>query len=523
MKISMVQENFIVGDIPGNYNKIVSHWDKLDTQSDIIIFSELALTGYPAQDLLLDNNFLRLEEQYVSKLIEKSKTMKSVIIIGNTEGFEGDLRNVASVIDNGTLQASEKKYLPNYEVFDEKRYFKSGCINLVTIRQELFLLLVCEDMWKITNKKVNEFKSSNLKGVIAINASPWDVTKVARRETLGKSMARHMKCPVYYVNQIGGQDELIFDGNSFIAYPQGFCERLNSFEPDVFTTGDIPYSKPTSYIKNIRKALVLGIRDYFNKNGFSRAVIGISGGVDSAVVADLAVEALGSENVLGIGMMTEFNSDLTLKLARDLSARLEIEYKEMNISKIIDVFNSELDYSTVFPKLKTSGVPYENLQSRIRGNILMSVSNNKNALVLSTGNKSEISMGYCTLYGDMVGGFNPLKDVYKTDVFTLARNSKFIPSEIVTRPPSAELAEDQLDSDKLPDYDVLDPLLHLFIEENKSLEEAQENYGKELATKVYNSLILNEYKRQQSCPGIKISVRHLGKDRRFPITNQYKG
>jgi len=472
MRVSMVQENFVVGDIPGNYNKIVKHWDALENKSDLIIFSELCLTGYPAMDLLLDKAFLRLEEEYIKKLIEKSYTMKSCIIIGHTDTTEDGLYNMAGIIQDGYYNFVAKTHLPNYDVFDEKRYFKCSGLafpdfNIITINNERLLILICEDMWSLNVDHVNE----KIDKVIVINASPWDTTKVAKRQAIAKEIATKLECSLYYCNQVGGQDELVFDGSSFVVYPPDYLYmKLNSFETDFFITNNNTY-KPVlalNHTEKIRKALVLGIKDYFEKNGFSKAVIGISGGVDSAVVADLAVDALGNENVFGIGMMTEYNSNLTKNLAKELCTRLNISYKEMNISKIIDAFNTDLESYAIFPKLKMSGVPYENLQSRIRGSILMSVSNQENALVLSTGNKSEISMGYCTLYGDMVGGFNPLKDVYKTEVFNLAKLSDNIPEEIITRPPTAELAEGQLDSDKLPDYPTLDGILSLYIESNYS-------------------------------------------------------
>jgi len=529
MKVGIAQLNPTVGDFRGNYNKIIKAWATAETQgAELVITSEAVLTGYPMQDLALNAAFCLDSMHYFRSLVNYSYGRKSGLIVGfinrqelSMYGDDSLTYNSAALIYQGDYQIVNKRELPNYGVFDEKRYFHKGELSrVVNFKGQRIALMICEDMWH--DEVPNHLMMQDPDMFIAINGSPFELGKAEKRnELISDIVTKHLnntnrEVPFIYVNQVGGQDEIVFDGSSIIATP-GNWHELPSFEELVevydLEIADVIVNTDDD-VTLIRKALVLGLRDYFIKNGFKKAILGVSGGIDSAVVAAIACEALGPENVMGYALTSKYNSRESVTLAYELCKNLGMSIEELHITDTFDYLFKSM------PSIDYTGVPSENAQSRIRGLMLMTLSNATGAMLLSTGNKSEVSTGYATLYGDMAGGFNPLKDVYKTQVYQLANNyGEVIPSRIITRPATAELAEGQLDQDKLPPYDELDMLLASFIEEDKIPTTLE--YTSPYAEKVFNMLKIAEYKRRQSCPGIKITDKHHGLDRRWPITNRW--
>jgi NAD+ synthase (glutamine-hydrolysing) len=569
LRLAMAQINVVVGDVEGNAHKIVEWIDRArDAQADVVTFPELALTGYPPEDLLLKPQFIDANLAALEKVI--SKTRDIVAVLGFVDR-QDDIFNAAAIAQNGKLVTTYHKiYLPNYGVFDEFRYFQPGSrCPVLQMDGATIGVSICEDIWYPDGPVFMQALSGGAEVIINISASPYDAGKRQWREKMLATRAGDNTVIVAYNNLVGGQDELVFDGDSLVYDENGVLvargkqfeedlivvdldiesvfrkrlhdprrrqQKLNTTSAEVFPLAS-PNRRPArlparvapeqlSTEAEIYRALVVGTRDYVLKNGFKKVVLGLSGGIDSALTACVAVDALGSENVVGVLMPSEFSSRGSIEDSEQLGRNLGIELLTIPIT---GVFNSFKD--TLRPAFKGAkpDVTEENLQARIRGNYLMSLSNKFGWLVLSTGNKSEISTGYCTLYGDMAGGFALLKDVMKTTVFRLsehvnrAAGRERIPQVIIEKPPSAELRPDQLDTDSLPPYEVLDPILKAYVEEDRSFAEMVEmGFDKELVRRVIRLVDINEYKRRQAAPGVKITPRAFGRDRRMPITNKFR-
>ena len=530
------QLNFTVGDIQGNTDKIIKAIKKAnnDYKADIIIFPELSISSYPPEDLLLRPAFNEAINIALDKI--KISTENIHVILGYPLRKEGKLYNACSLIHNKEIKKTyAKQYLPNYGVFDEKRYFTPGDDSpcLFEINGVTAALSICEDIW--VSKSTEDAAAANAKILFNINASPYDKNKVFEREKLISKRAVQSGMHIVYVNLIGGQDELVFDGNSMVFDSNGnTIFRAAEFKEGLFEAHvDIKSPKITQQIKtngsnlineeSIYNALVLGVRDYVRKNNFKGVIIGLSGGIDSALTLCIAVDALGSKNVEALIMPSRYTAKMSIDDASVLAKKLNVSYEIISIEQPFSAFLEVLK-----PSFKKSSIDTteENIQARSRGILLMAISNKYNKLVLTTGNKSEMSVGYATLYGDMAGGYSPLKDLWKTLVYRLAkwRNKKeeIIPENIINRAPTAELRENQLDQDSLPDYEILDPILELYIELDKHPEEIiKHGFDSETVYNIINLVDKNEYKRRQAAPGIKITKKAFGRDRRYPITSGY--
>jgi len=540
MRIGLSQFNPTVGDIRHNVEKMVQVWHQAQQSDvDLLVFPELATCGYPPEDLLYKGHFVADNAVAVQHLAEACP--RGRIMVGFPQSVDGRAYNAAAVIHNGCIdQIYRKGRLPNFSVFDESRYFVPGNEALVVEIDSMRIApTICYDLWNLKWLRQWLDRAGDIDLVLNISASPFDMGKVARRESVIKRCALELNCAVAYCNLVGGQDELVFDGRSMIADSSGqVVTRARAFAEDLLIADivrqdaavqvqAVSTSSPATSdpLDEVYESLVLGTRDYVQKNGFTQALLGISGGIDSALTAALAVAALGPDNVMGITMPSRFNSPATIADARQLADNLGIRLFTLPIGRILGSFNDEL---AALEDWNDQGLAYENLQARIRGTLLMSLSNQLGALVLTTGNKSETSVGYSTLYGDTAGGFAVIKDVPKTMVYQLAEyinqrmGREFIPVDTITRAPSAELRPDQKDSDSLPDYEVLDTIIKGYVEQDKSPAQLiaaglPENEVK----RVINLVDRNEYKRRQSPPGVKITTKAFGKDRRLPITNRY--
>ncbi len=529
-KIALVQINPTVGDLAANQQKILDYIHKAKEHSaDIVVFPEMVITGYPPEDLLHKEHFIRDNIKSLKALVKKTKGIAAIVGFVDMDKRK-NLYNAAAIIVDGKLKGVyHKQALPNYGVFDEKRYFqpgqKSGVFSAGKIK---FSVDICEDIW------LEDWKTTRPTAPIHINisSSPYYAGKMRERERLLKKRAKQAKAFICYANLVGGQDELVFDGASLIIDPKGkVVASGKAFEEDLIIA-DVGAKfiepvrlagKKTHKIESIYKALVLGTHDYIIKNGFQKVVIGLSGGIDSSLVAAVAVDAIGKENVVGVSMPSRFTSKGTKLDARRLAKNLGIEFKEMPIEDVLKGYTKAL--AGEFAGLK-SGIAEENIQARIRGNILMALSNKFGWLVLTTGNKSEVAVGYCTLYGDMSGGFAVIKDVPKTIVYELSqwrnREKPIIPPSIIRRAPSAELRANQKDQDSLPPYDILDDLLKRYVEQHHSKAQMARGKDKDLVQRIIQMVDKSEYKRRQAPPGIKITTRAFGKDWRLPITNRYQ-
>ncbi len=566
MRVALAQVNTIVGDFEHNAGKIRTALQQAKRQqADVVLFPELTLTGYPPEDLLLKEKFIRENTAALKRLVPQTKGITAVI--GYVEAEGKTLYNAAALLSDGKWLASYRKMqLPNYGVFDEKRYFTEGD-GLVRFTQNgvTLGLTVCEDLWVEDGPGRPLCLEGNVDVLLNISSSPFHKGKGAVREQMLQERAKNYKAFIVYTNLIGGQDELVFDGHSLVVAPDGtLLAQGNAFEEEmIFADLEVrpkpqkktAAKKTSPRIKTYRVAafkkaapkkelpdrlfrrksaweelycaLVLGTRDYLVKNGFKKAVIGLSGGIDSGLTAALAVDALGADNVVGVLMPSPHSSEHSVTDSLDLGRNLNITTHTLPIEAAMRAYDAIL--APLFAQCQPD-VTEENLQARIRGNLLMALSNKFGWLVLTTGNKSELSVGYCTLYGDMAGGFAVLKDVPKTWVYELCRwvNQKegrdVIPENIITKPPSAELRPDQMDTDSLPPYDLLDRVLLRYIEEDKPVEKLG---GKPLSAAEVKRIVrlvdVNEYKRRQGAPGIKITPKAFGKDRRLPITNHFKG
>ncbi|MEW6006559.1 MAG: NAD+ synthase [bacterium] len=538
IRIGIGQINTTVGDIEGNCHKIREYIKKAEEfKVDIIAFPELSITGYPPEDLLLKPKFVL---DNLALLNELSKEVFDIVaIVGFVDRKGNNLYNAASVIYQRRIRRIyHKMCLPNYGVFDEKRYFKEGeKTKIFRFKNIIFSVNICEDIWDKT--LVKNVALMDVRLIFNLSASPYHCGKRKEREKILSYYAKKNSIFIAYTNLVGGQDELVFDGGSMILDSKGkIIEKGKQFKEDLLITDleidgrkekkpVIPKRKikPLEPIPEIYQALILGLSDYAFKNGFKKVVIGLSGGVDSSLVAVLATDSLGKNNVIGVFMPSEYSSSQSLEDAKKLAENLGIKLINIPIS---DIFNLYLKIFEPHFKGHKRDITEENLQARIRGNILMALSNKFGFLVLATGNKSEISTGYATLYGDMAGGFACLKDIPKTLVYKLARyrNSKelVIPERVLKKEPTAELKPDQKDSDTLPEYETLDPIVKAYIEEDKDLQEiASLGFDKEIVSYVLTLIDKSEYKRRQSPPGIKITPKAFGKDRRMPITNRYRG
>ncbi|MCS5563418.1 MAG: NAD+ synthase [Oleiphilaceae bacterium] len=535
LRVVMAQLDFLVGDIPGNTERVIEAARRASTehQADVVVFPELCLTGYPPEDLLLRPSLELRVQEALQRL--QDEQLAPAIVIGAPIREGALLYNAAVVIEQGAITGRYfKRFPPNYQVFDEKRYFADGGdVVTLNIRGVPVGITVCEDIWK--DGPVEEAAAAGARLILNLNASPYDLDKQARRKALLERKSRENRVSIVYVNLVGGQDELVFDGGSMVFDHSGaLAVEAPQFSDGLFPVDFLcehhcqPVSQPLpaepSVEANVYSALVTGVRDYVNKNGFKSVVLGLSGGIDSAVTLAVAVDALGPNRVRAVMMPFRYTSSMSLEDAEGEARALGVQYDVFSIEPMYDAFMASL----AGPFEGTSpDTTEENLQARLRGVLLMSLSNKFGSLVLTTGNKSEMAVGYSTLYGDMAGGFDVLKDVPKTLVFRLAnyRNtvSPVIPERVITRPPSAELAPDQKDEDSLPGYDILDQILNLYVERDFSADAiVAEGFARADVDRVIRLVDINEYKRRQAPIGVRITERGFGKDRRYPITNGWK-
>ena len=542
LSILIAQTNPTVGDIDHNKNIVLEIIDK-NHNVDLIIFSELMLTGYPPEDLVLKTAFKDKFMQALEEINEFLKNKNCTVILGMPWDEEGRLYNAAIVLQNGSIVYKHfKNALPNYGVFDEKRIFLHGeDVGLFKLKGVNLGIFICEDIW--VQNTVSKLNGTGIDLAISINASPFDVNKMNERLEATVSFSNEIRAPIIYVNQVGGQDEIVFDGNSFLADQNGLIKRLGYCESINEQIDFNPDDKSFSFKEDGKESLdnndlmysnlILGLKDYVNKNKFPGVVLGISGGIDSAFSACVATDALGPERVKGILMPSKFTSNESNEDANELGNNLGIGLERISIEEIIKAYDSTLD--PLFKESKQD-ITEENIQSRTRGSLLMAYSNKFGYMVLTNGNKSEVSVGYATLYGDMCGGFSVVKDLYKSDLYKLAewRNNNIpsisllektslIPKNILTKEPTAELKLNQMDKDTLPPYEVLDKILYLLVEKESSISEIVDaGFEVDVVTKVQNMLYNSEYKRRQAAPGVKISERNFGYDRRYPITNAFR-
>jgi NAD+ synthase (glutamine-hydrolysing) len=537
LNVLMAQINTLVGDFEGNTNKVLEVIQRAEREQEqpVVVFPELTLSGYPPEDLLLRPSIeLRVNEALDA--LRKAMTGSAYAVIGYPRREQGELYNVAAVLHRGEILAEYRKQcLPNYQVFDEKRYFSPGSESVVVdIAGVKVGLSVCEDIWE--EAPTRQAAAAGAELLLNINSSPYHRGKRDERWQLVSERARQGGMPIVYVNQVGGQDELVFDGGSFAVSASGeLAAAAPNFEEGEYwlqmdfgqqptAVSGLQVYPPLEELEATWRALVLGVRDYVNKNRFRGVVLGLSGGVDSALTLAVAVEALGPERVEAVMMPFRYTSQMSVEDAAEQSDILGVNHKVISIESIYEAFMDSLAEEFAGTEVDTTE---ENLQARCRGVLLMSISNKKGYLVLTTGNKSEMAVGYSTLYGDMAGGFDVLKDVPKTLVFDLCRyrNSlgPCIPQRVIDRPPSAELAPDQKDEDSLPPYEVLDRILEMYVEEDQSAEAIiAAGMDREQVQRVIRLVDLNEYKRRQAPIGVRITRRGFGRDRRYPITSGWK-
>jgi NAD+ synthase/NAD+ synthase (glutamine-hydrolysing) len=547
MKIALAQTNTTVGDLCGNTQKILSFAQRAAASgAEVVVFPELTLTGYPPRDLLEKQNFLDGVDKHLEQLASDAANLGVTLIVGTvtrrSESSGRPIYNTAAVVQGGRVVFRQHKMLlPSYDVFDETRYFEPAPKQFpLTLDGSVTALTICEDAWNdkqfwerrlYSRDPVDELAQCGARVLISINASPYHMGKRSLRREVFSATARHDQIPIVYVNQVGGNDQLIFDGSSFAMNAQGdVIASAASFEEDLVLvdTKTLAGEHHESYPDECDaayQALVLGTRDYIRKCGFERVIIGLSGGIDSSLTAAIAVDAVGKENVLGVGMPGPYSSGHSVTDARDMARNLGIRFE---LIPIRDQYQAFLGVLNPLFHDGAVGVTEENLQSRLRGVTLMALSNKWGALVLTTGNKSELAVGYCTLYGDMCGGLAVISDVPKTLVYSLARvankrHANAIPENVFVKPPSAELRPDQKDTDSLPEYDVLDQILRGFIENNESPQQIADSLHLPvtLVRDIVNKVDRNEYKRQQAAPGLKVTTKAFGIGRRFPIAQRF--
>ncbi len=536
-QITIAQINVTVGDIAGNSAKILNAWsDATKAGAKLVVFPELCVIGYPPQDLILSPNFRKKSMQAVYDIAEKTAN-GTAIILGCVWEIDGKIYNAGLLLDGGKIvHVQPKTMLPNYGIFDEKRLFSEGNGTVaINWRGHKIAILICEDVWD--KSLTNSLKNQALEVIFAINASPFEVGKYEQRLAIAKKAANIVNASLFYINMVGGQDDIVFDGGSFVVNSEGkiVCE-LPRFEENIVVIPNVGEESLQNNNKilhcvqddnwQIWNAMKLGLADYVRKNGFSKVLIGLSGGIDSAVTVACAVDALGAENVLGVLLPSPYSSQGSIDDALESAKLLGIKTRTIPITSPMEIFSDLL--TPEFEKTNWIEEPEigGNLQARLRAVVLMGLSNRYSSLLLSTGNKSEIAVGYSTLYGDSCGAYNVLKDIYKTQVYELAnwRNeqSSAIPPRSISKAPSAELKPNQRDEDNLPPYDILDAILVKHIEGRMSAQEIiAAGHEQEIVEKVLRLVRLSEHKRSQSCLGVKISSMLFGKDRRYPITNKF--
>jgi NAD+ synthase (glutamine-hydrolysing) len=560
VRLALAQLDCVVGDLDANVDRMVAMLRGAeDRAADLVVFPELAVTGYPPEDLLLKPTFVSDNLRAVERFA--AATGEVAAVVGFVDRTEDGLWNAAAVCARGTIVGRyHKRRLPNYAVFDEERYFepRTGPTSLFLVAGLRLGVSICEDAWA-PDGPVAEAAASGAQLVVNLNASPYHRGKVALRESMLAERAHEAGCAVAYVNLVGGQDELVFDGASMVVAADGtvlarapqYREHLlvadiavgegrpsaddavadiEVTSPRTTSRAPLPEVEQVSLLPaahEVYEALVVGTRDYVRKNGFTEVVIGLSGGIDSSLVAAIAVDGLGADNVHGVLMPSRYSSGHSLTDAEQLAHNLGIDHRTVEIEPAHVAFTSMLAPSFAGTE---PGLTEENLQPRIRGTLLMALSNKFGWLVLTTGNKSEMAVGYATLYGDMAGGFAVIKDVPKTLVFELCRDrneragTDLIPTTVITKPPSAELRPDQLDTDSLPPYEALDPILEAYVERDQTAGDLiASGFDEALVRRVVRMVDINEYKRRQAPPGVRITTKAFGKDRRLPITNRYRG
>ena len=538
LKIAIAQQQFVVGDVISNAKKMVQlAEDARDKGANLIVFSELSLLGYPPEDLLLRPS-LASRIKMAFEILYRVKDI--VMLVGYPHIDPNGTFNSVAIIHNGQQKGFyHKQCLPNYGVFDERRYFQTGHNQVLFDYQGLTIgLLICEDLWQ--HEPIRALKAQGADIIISLNASPFEQSKQEQRKTLLKNRATEHHIPIVYANSVGGQDDLVFDGGSMVVNAQGkivqeaprflqhtlyVVARLDQQSGQVTLSEQRKAPLALSQIAETYQALVVGLRDYVNHSGFKGVLIGLSGGIDSALTLCIAVDALGADKVYAVMMPYEYTSQISLQDAQAQAQRLNVSYTVCPIHAAVEGMRHTLE--PMFSNT-TADTTEENIQARARGMILMALSNKFGHLVLTTGNKSEMAVGYATLYGDMAGGFDVLKDVYKTQVYALAnyRNrleeSPVIPERVITRAPSAELRPDQKDQDSLPDYDTLDKVLELYIDRDFGFDAIVEaGYDKDMVKKVLTMVDRNEYKRRQAAIGTKITHRAFGRERRYPLVNHW--
>ncbi len=525
-QIALAQINSTVGDIAGNSAKILQAWEKAGKDdAQLVVFPELCVTGYPPEDLVLMPEFRKQAMAAVADIAKKTAN-GAALIIGCVWEVEGRIHNAALLLDGGKIvHMQPKTMLPNFGIFDEKRLFSSGSgTTIIGWRGHKIAILICEDVWH--DEIIYQLKNQDLQAVFVINASPFETGKYKQRLAVAKKAAAAANAPLFYVNTVGGQDDIVFDGGSFAVTAQGqLTGELPQFKEALQNSGNMQHVVHDDNWQ-IWNAMKLGLADYVRKNGFSKVLLGLSGGIDSALTAACAVDALGAKNVLGVLLPSPYTAQHSIDDAMESAQLLGIETKTIPITPGMEMFDKLL--STEFGKKDWMEQPEigGNLQARLRGIILMGLSNSSGALLLSTGNKSEIAVGYSTLYGDSCGSYNVLKDIYKMQVYELAkwRNTQevVIPKRSISKAPSAELKPGQKDEDNLPPYDILDDILEKHIDMRFCAQEIiATGHDAKTVDKVLRLVRLSEYKRRQSCPGVKISHMLFGKDRRYPITNKF--
>ena len=536
VKVALAQVDLAVGDVAGNTLKILDYAERArdELQADLVVFPELSVCGYPPEDLLFHAGLQKRTEQAVADVRDGVRGI--AVLIGFPEYANGQIHNSCAVFSDGELLCSYRKHLlPNYSVFDEERYFTAGKDAAVFRLNGLAIgLVICEDIWQPGPIAVS--RAAGAECVIAINGSPYEIRAQEKREQMAAVRAAESQVPLVYLNMVGGQDELVFDGGSFVAAPGGdILFRAPPFDEGLypltltggaggieFAAGGVTPSLGTE--ASVYRALVAGTRDYVDKHGFPGVIIGLSGGIDSALVLAVACDALGADRVRAVMMPFRYTSTMSQEDAAREAELLGVRYDVIPIEPMYAATVQQLE--PIFEG-RAEDVTEENIQARCRGLLLMAISNKTGRMLLTTGNKSEMAVGYATLYGDMAGGFAPIKDCSKSLVYRLARYrntlSEVIPERVITRPPSAELRPDQKDSDSLPDYDILDPILEAFIEKDLSVEEiADQGFDRDVVIRVLEMVKRNEYKRRQAPPGIRISSRAFGRDWRYPITSGYR-
>ncbi len=556
VRVGLAQFNPVVGGIAQNSERIRELYTLANNAGcDIVAFPELSITGYPPEDLVLKSGFVAENQQAMREIV--AATGECVAVFGFVSGSHGDLRNSAAIASRGLLHGTyDKHLLPNYSVFDEERYFTPGsAFSLFTIAGVNVGITICEDIWQ-SEGPVKAQAQAGAALNININGSPFHRGKFDERQQMVSERAKDNSCAIVYVNQVCGQDELVFDGGSMVFDHHGdlvmrapqFEEKLTFVDLEVnesLSTRGVSVievsaesrargeeqrgliSSPAADLEQVFGALVLGTRDYVRKNGFTDVVIGLSGGIDSALVAAVAVEALGKQHVHGVSMPSRYSSEGSKTDAAMLASNLGIDMQTISIEP---AFTAYLDMTAASFSGKPADLTEENLQSRVRGTTLMALSNKFGWMVLTTGNKSELAVGYFTLYGDSVGGYAVIKDLLKTTVYDLCRHinersgCELIPEAVISKPPSAELRPDQRDDQSLPPYEVLDPILELYVEQDRTAAEIiSMGFDEALVRRISRLVDVNEYKRRQGPPGVRVSLKAFGKDRRLPITNAYRG